>query len=146
MKQLNWCASTGILLIAEFLVHVLCSQFGKTQPYFVTSGGRSEPDEIIAKNIFLSSVGIVFSWLQKFFPFFSLLAGVTGISSEDARDYNKLQKALLQRYDFPEQGYNKKCSKANPDGKESLRQLIVRIRNYFNKCVELSEVAKRLRV
>ena len=31
-----------------------------------------------------------------------------GLSDEQARDYDKLQKALLERYDFMEQGYRKK--------------------------------------
>ena len=65
-----------------------------------------------------------------------------GLSSEDARDYDKLLKALLQRYDFTEQGYRERFRNAKPEGQESSGQLIVRIRNYFNKLVELSEVGK----
>ena len=64
------------------------------------------------------------------------------LSSEDARGYDKLRKALLQRYDFTEQGYRERFRKAKSDGQESPGQLIVRIRNYFNKWVELSEVGK----
>ena len=56
----------------------------------------------------------------------------SGLSSEDARDYDKLRKALLQRYDFTEQGYCKRFKNAKPEGQESPGQLIVRIRNYFN--------------
>ena len=32
----------------------------------------------------------------------------SGLSSEDARNYDKLRKALLQRYDFSEQGYRER--------------------------------------
>ena len=57
----------------------------------------------------------------------------TRLSREDARDYDKLRKALLQRYDFTQQGYRERFRNAKPDGQESPGQLIVRIRNYFNK-------------
>ena len=66
----------------------------------------------------------------------------SGLSSEDARDYDKLRKALLLRYDFTEQRYRERFRNAKPEGQESLGQLIVRVRNYFNKWVELSEVGK----
>ena len=66
----------------------------------------------------------------------------SGLSSEDARDYNKLRKALIQRYDFTEQGYRDRFREAKPEGQESPGQLIVRIRNYFDKWVKLSEVGK----
>ena len=65
-----------------------------------------------------------------------------GLSSEDARDYDKLQKVLLERYDFTKQGYCERFRKAKPEGQESPCQLIVRIRSYFNKWMELSEVGK----
>ena len=54
----------------------------------------------------------------------------------------KLQKALLQRYNFTEQGYRERFRSAKPEGQESPGQFIVRIRNYFNKWVELAEVDK----
>ena len=67
----------------------------------------------------------------------------SGLSSEeDARDYDKLRKALIQRYDFTEQRERERYRNAKPEGQESPGQLIVRIRNYFNKWVELSEVGK----
>ena len=66
----------------------------------------------------------------------------SGISSEDAWDYDKLQKALLQRYIFTEQGYRKWFGNTKPEGQKSPRQLIVRIRNYLNEWVLLSEVGK----
>ena len=58
------------------------------------------------------------------------------------RDYDKLRKALLQRYDFAELGYREGFRNAKSEGQELPGQLIVRIRNYFNKWLELSEVGK----
>ena len=66
----------------------------------------------------------------------------SGLSSEDARDYDKVRKALLQRYDFTKQGYRERFRNAKLRGQESPGQLIVRIRNYFNKWMEFSEVGK----
>ena len=53
------------------------------------------------------------------------------LSSEDARDYNKLQEALIQRYNFTEKGYCERLKSAKPEGQESPDQLIVGTRNYF---------------
>ena len=85
-----------------------------------------------------------YTWAVRLSPLFSgkALDVYSGLSSEDARDYDKLRKALLQRYDFTEQGYRERFRNAKPEGQESPGQLIVRIRNYFNKWAELSEVGK----
>ena len=61
----------------------------------------------------------------------------SGLSDEQARNY-KLQKALLQRYDFTEQGYCEIFRRAKPEGQESPSQFIVRISNYFDNMVELA--------
>ena len=61
-----------------------------------------------------------------------------GLSGEQARDYDKLQKALVQRYDLTEQGYRERFRGAKPEGQESPSQFIVRISNYFDKWVELA--------
>ena len=60
------------------------------------------------------------------------------MSDEQARDYDKLQKALLQRYDFTEQGYRERFRGAKPEGQESPSQFIARISNYFDRWVELA--------
>ena len=62
----------------------------------------------------------------------SLLTGkaldiYSGLSSEDAWDYDKLQKALLKRYDFTEQGYCERFKNDKPEGQESPGQSTVRI-------------------
>ena len=62
----------------------------------------------------------------------------SGLSGEQARDYDKLQKALLQRYDFTERGYRARFRGAKPEGQESPSQFFARISNYFNKWVELA--------
>ena len=81
-----------------------------------------------------------YDWATHLSP---LLSGRTldvysGLSDEQARDYNKLQKALLQRYDFTEQGYRERFRGAKPEGQESPSQFIVKISNYFDKWVELA--------
>ena len=65
-----------------------------------------------------------------------------GSPINDARDYDKLQKALLQRYNFTEQKCRERFTRAKPKGQESLGQLIVRILIDFNKWMELFEVGK----
>ena len=64
----------------------------------------------------------------------SLLSGraldvYSELSDEQARDYDKLQKALLQSYDFTEQNYRERFRGAKPEGQESTSQFIVRISN-----------------
>ena len=63
----------------------------------------------------------------------------SGLSDEPARGYDKLQKALLHRYDFTEQSYRERFRGAKPEGQESPSQFIVRISNYFDKWVELAD-------
>ena len=50
--------------------------------------------------------------------------------------------ALLERCDFPEQGYLEKFRNAKSERNESPSLLIVRIGNSFYKWVELSEIGK----
>ena len=79
-------------------------------------------------------------WATRLSPLLSgrALDVYSGLSDEQARDYDKLQKALLQRYDFTEQGYCKRFRGAKPEGQESPSQFIVRISNYLDKWVELA--------
>ena len=62
------------------------------------------------------------------------------LSSKDARDYDEV--LFFQRYNFSEQGYRKRYNSTKLEEQESPGQLIVKIRNYYNKWVELSEVGK----
>ena len=79
-------------------------------------------------------------WATRLSPLLSgrALDVYSGLSDEQARDYDKLQKALLQRYDFTEQGYRERLRVAKPEGQESPSQFIVRISYYFDKWVELA--------
>ena len=49
-------------------------------------------------------------WATRLSPLLSgrALDVYSGLSDERARDYDKLQKVLLQRYDFTEQGYRER--------------------------------------
>ena len=79
-------------------------------------------------------------WATRLSPLLSgrALDVYSGLSDEQARDYGKLQKAFLQRYDFTEQGYRERFRGAKPEGQESPSQFIVRISYYFDKWVELA--------
>ena len=79
-------------------------------------------------------------WATRLSPLLSgrALVVYSGLLDEQARDYDKLQKALLQRYDFTEQGYRERFRGAKPEGQESPSQFTVRISNYFDKWVELA--------
>ena len=70
------------------------------------------------------------------------------LSRMDVRDYDKLWKALLQRNDFIERVYvyRERFRTVKPDGQELLGHLVVRIRNYFNKWMELSKAGKTFKV
>ncbi len=62
------------------------------------------------------------------------------LSHEDALNYARLKAALLQRYNFTEQGYRQRFREARPEGCENPDQFVVRLRNYFSKWVELASV------
>ena len=62
------------------------------------------------------------------------------LSQEDALDYEHLKAALLQQYDYTEQGYLQRFREAKPESAESPDQFIVRLRNYFTQWVKLSDV------
>ena len=84
------------------------------------------------------------TWATRLSPLLSgrALDVYSGLSDEAALDYDRLQRALLQRYDFTEQGYRERFRGAKPEGQESPSQFIVRIRNYFSKWVDLAGVEK----
>ena len=79
-------------------------------------------------------------WATRLSPLLSgrALNVYSGLSYEQARDCDKLQKPLLQRYDFTEQDYRERLRGAKPERQESPSQFIVGISNYFDKWVELA--------
>ena len=86
-------------------------------------------------------------WATRLSPLLSgrVLDIYSGLSDEQARDYDMLQKALQQRYDFTEQDYRERFRRAEPEGQESPSWFIVRISNYFDKWVELAGGDKTLK-
>ena len=84
------------------------------------------------------------TWATRLSPLLSCRALniYSGLSDEAALDYDRLERALLQRYDFTEQGYRERFRGVKPEGQESPSQFIVRIRNYFSKWVDLAGVEK----
>ncbi|XP_077863668.1 uncharacterized protein LOC144348042 [Saccoglossus kowalevskii] len=63
------------------------------------------------------------------------------MSDTDAVDYDRVKVALLTRYDFTENGYLNQFHEIKSESPESPDQLIVRLKNYFAKWVELSGTA-----
>ena len=55
-------------------------------------------------------------------------------------DYKRLNVALLVRYDFTDRVYREKFRLAQPKRHESLSQFIFRLKNYFTKWVEWTEM------
>ena len=53
------------------------------------------------------------------------------LSPEETIDYERLEVALLERYNFTERGYREKFREARPEGHESPSQFIFRLKNYF---------------
>ena len=68
------------------------------------------------------------------------------LSQEDAFDYERLKAALLQRYNYTEQGYCQRFREAKPEDAENPDQFIVRLRNYFTQWVKLSDMESSFEV
>ena len=64
------------------------------------------------------------------------------MSNTAARDYEQLKRALYKRYDLTEDGFRRKLRNAKPENCESPEQFIVRLSNYLQKWIELSETEK----
>ena len=58
----------------------------------------------------------------------------TKMSDADASDYDKLNKALLTRYNYTEDGYRKRFREAE----ETQDQIVIRLKNYLAKWLEHS--------
>ncbi|KAL7631477.1 UNVERIFIED_CONTAM: hypothetical protein RMT77_018226 [Armadillidium vulgare] len=66
----------------------------------------------------------------------------TRISRQEAEDYPKLKQALLNRFNYTEDGYKKLFKESKPKIEESPAQYIERIGAYLDKWVELANVQK----
>ena len=62
------------------------------------------------------------------------------LSPEEAIDYERLEFALLERYDFTERRHRDKIREGRPEGYKSPSQYVFWIKTYFTKWVELAEV------
>ena len=61
------------------------------------------------------------------------MAMYTRMCDGDANDYDKLQKALLTRYSFTEDGYRKRFREVKPETEETPDQFVIRLKNYQTK-------------
>ena len=59
-------------------------------------------------------------------------------TSEHTNDYDKLKKALLTRSNFTEDDYRKRFREAKPETEETPDQLVIHLKNYLAKWLELS--------
>ena len=64
------------------------------------------------------------------------------LSEEDASDYDLLKEALLKRYDLTEIGFRNRFRNSKPEYGENCQQFIVRLANYLNRWIELSNTDK----
>ena len=64
------------------------------------------------------------------------MAMYTRMCHGDANDYDKLQKALLTRYSFSEDGYRKRFSEVKPETEETPDQFVIRLKNYQAKWLD----------
>ena len=62
------------------------------------------------------------------------------MSDEAAVNYDMLKEALLNRYGLTEDGYRHKFRSARPLQNENPEQLVVRLANYLDRWIELSEI------
>ncbi|KAJ8027827.1 hypothetical protein HOLleu_29895 [Holothuria leucospilota] len=62
----------------------------------------------------------------------------------DAGDYEKLKKALLDRFQLNKEGFRAKFKEALPEGDEGASQFATRLSSYFDKWIDLSGVDKKI--
>lgn len=63
----------------------------------------------------------------------------TRLSKTDRKDYDLVKEALLRRYNLTDEGYRKKFRESQPEDNETPQQFIVRLRNYLEKWIQLSQ-------
>ena len=115
-------------------------------PHFVD--GKDDLDSYLLR---FETYSTVANWLQTNWAtqLSALLSGkaldvYSRPSQEDALDYERLKAALLQRYNYTEQGCRQRFREAKPEGAENPDQFVVRLRNYFTQWVKLSDVESSL--
>ena len=63
----------------------------------------------------------------------------TRLSKADRKDYDTVKEALLRRYNLTDEGYRKKFRESRPEEGETPQQFLVRLKNYLEKWIQLSE-------
>jgi len=61
---------------------------------------------------------------------------------EQARDFERLKDALLQRYQLSADGFKKRFRSAKPEAGETPSQFLTRLDNYLERWIELAKVTK----
>ena len=64
----------------------------------------------------------------------------SGLGDEEGRDYEHIKLVLFKKYHLTAEGYRKKLREAKLDREETFTQLAVRLRRYFDRWMELSDV------
>lgn len=64
------------------------------------------------------------------------------MTATDSFDYEKVKKALLQRFRFTAQGYKEKFRKVQPHDGETGKQFAARISSYFDNWIDMADVPK----
>lgn len=64
------------------------------------------------------------------------------MTAADSLDYEKVKKALLQRFRFTAQGYQEKFRKARAEDGETGRQLAARLSGYFDHWIDMANVSR----
>ena len=63
----------------------------------------------------------------------------TRLSRSDRKNYDIVKEALLRRYNLTDEGYRKKFRESQPDDGETPQQFLVRLKNYLEKWIQLSD-------
>lgn len=70
------------------------------------------------------------------------LDAYVGLSAEEAKDYDKLKRAILERYGLTEEGYRRKFRESIAEEDEDPKWFLERLKGYLNKWVERSGVER----
>ncbi|MCG8078922.1 MAG: hypothetical protein JAY75_22120, partial [Candidatus Thiodiazotropha taylori] len=66
----------------------------------------------------------------------------SGMPPAEANDFKCLKTALLKRYQLTEDGFRNKFRMSKPESGETVFQFVARLRRYFTRWVELTEINK----
>ena len=61
---------------------------------------------------------------------------------EDALNYDKLNVALLKRYELTEEGFKRKYKKCRPENGETFQQFTTRMKSYFTRWIDMASIEK----